>query len=335
MKNILVFGGGGYVGSVLVQDFLSAGVNVTVVDNFIYGRENSRGCLPWLEHQNLKLCNSSIKDFCETKDCFEGFDATVILAGLVGDPITKKYPEMAHAVNDLSILFLIEKLAAGPKQRVVFVSTCSNYGIVPGGDLADEKTQLNPLSLYAKSKVAAEQYIFSLVGKSNSSFCVLRFATAFGLSPRMRFDLTVNEFTGILSCDKPLEVYEVDTWRPYCHIRDFSHLIYCVLHAEEKDINFEVFNAGSDENNLTKRMLLDLIKPHVSNFNVKMVDVSIDRRDYRVSFKKVREVLEFEPRHTVSDAVENIASAFKMGLFDFNDVTSVDYGNYEILNDEK
>ena len=133
---------------------------------------------------------------------------------------------------------------------MIFISTCSNYGIIEEGSLADEDFELKPLSLYAKSKVSAERFLLAQAGNVDYAATVLRFATAFGLAPRMRFDLTVNEFVKDLYEKGEILVYDADTWRPYCHVNDFARLVRVVLEAPSDAINFEVFNAGGEETTL-------------------------------------------------------------------------------------
>ena len=152
-----------------------------------------------------------------------------ILAGLVGDPITKKFPYEAHDINDIALRGCIDQLNGRGLNKVIFVSTCSNYGLIQDDVLADEDFELTPLSLYAKSKVGAEKHLLSLKGQTDYHPTILRFATAFGLAPRMRFDLTVNEFTREVAEGNELVVYDAHTWRPYCHVRDFARLIGRVL----------------------------------------------------------------------------------------------------------
>ena len=153
-------------------------------------------------------------DLCDPEDmqrALDGITDVILLAGLVGDPITKKYPEASQAINDVGIKNCIDQLNGLGLEHLVFVSTCSNYGLVEDDQLADEKFELKPLSLYAKSKVAIEQYIIGLNGNVDYTPTVLRFATAFGLSTRMRFDLTVSEFTRELVLGRELLVYDTNT----------------------------------------------------------------------------------------------------------------------------
>ena len=213
---------------------------------------------------------------------------------------------------------------------MIFISTCSNYGLIADNEIADEGFQLNPISLYAKAKVKNEKYLLDKKGKVNYSGVVLRFATAFGLSPRMRFDLSISEFTKDIFFDRELLIYDENTWRPYCHVKDFARLIQMILDANKKNIDFEVFNAGGDENNFTKKMIVEKIFNEIKRGKILYAKNGSDARNYRVTFKKVKEILGFEPIYTIDYGVEELVNAFERGIF--NDVnTDINkYGNYEI-----
>jgi nucleoside-diphosphate-sugar epimerase len=196
------------------------------------------------------------------------------------------------------------------------VSTCSNYGEIPGDTLADEDYPLKPLSLYAHAKVAREKQV--LGGANRVDYCgtVLRFATAFGLSSRMRFDLTVSEFTRDLFSGAALEVYDADTWRPYCHVRDFARVLARVLEMPADSVRFEVFNAGGDANNYTKRMIVEAAHRALPQSRFTFVDRGgADRRNYKVDFRKIREKLLFEPHVTVEQGVVELTAALRQGFF--------------------
>ena len=239
----------------------------------------------------------------------------VILAGLVGDPITKKYPEESLAVNGHGVRQLIDELDGRGLENVIFVSTCSNYGLMPEGVLATETSVLSPLSTYAEEKVAAEKHLLSKNGEVDYSATVLRFATAFGLSPRMRFDLTVNQFTQELLSGDELLVFDADTWRPYCHVKDFSKLMRRVLELPNERSSFMVFNAGGDENNATKQMIIDMVLKEVPDGVVRYQEHGSDPRNYRVDFSLVREHMGFYPDWSISNGISEIASSVRSGFF--------------------
>ena len=260
----------------------------------------------------------------------DGVECVVLLSGLVGDPITKKYPEESALINDQGIKHIIDRCAEQNIDKFIFISTCSNYGMIESDDLADEQYTLNPLSLYSKSKVNAENYILSLKGKTDMNPTILRFATAFGLSPRMRFDLTVSEFTLDLGMGKELLVYDAHTWRPYCHVRDFAHLIQVVIEAQTEIVSFEVFNAGGDINNATKLMIVDTILGKIPGGIVRYQEHGSDPRNYRVSFEKVKSILGFEPKYTIQDGIDELIEAINNHVFDHVVENKIFFGNYEI-----
>ena len=328
MKKILIIGGAGYIGTVLTDHLLNAGNHVRSLDLFLY--KNNHCVLPYLGREGYE---SMYGDLCYPEvmlRALDGITDVVLLAGLVGDPITKKYPEASHNINEIGIKNCIDQLNGLGLDHLVFVSTCSNYGLIEGDQLADENFELKPLSLYAKSKVATEQYILGLNGNVDYTPTVLRFATAFGLSTRMRFDLTVSEFTRELALGRELLVYDAYTWRPYCHVRDFGRLIDLVFKAPAEKIAFEVFNAGGEVNNYTKQGIVDAILEQLPNAQVKYKEHGVDPRNYRVDFSKVRKNLNFEPRYTVPDGIKEVLGAFENHSFDHVDEQRNLYGNYEL-----
>ena len=180
------------------------------------------------------------------------------------------------------------------------------------------------------SKVAAEKKLLSMRGETDFSPTVLRFATAFGISPRMRFDLTVSEFTRDLALGKELLVFDADTWRPYCHVRDFARLIQIVLEAPKHKVANEVFNAGGDINNYTKQMIVDAIMEYLPKSKVRYQKHGSDPRNYRVDFSRVREELNFSPQYTVKNGIVELLSAIENRVFEHVEKYPVVYGNYKI-----
>ncbi|MBM3553964.1 MAG: NAD(P)-dependent oxidoreductase [Alphaproteobacteria bacterium] len=327
-RKVLVVGGAGYIGSVLIPDLLERGYAVRCVDLLLYGNQ---GCvLPWIRHPDFEFQRGDIADPKAVESALAGITDVVLLAGLVGDPITKKYPEASTRINLDAQLALLKAANGRGLDRLVFVSTCSNYGLQEGDRLSDETTELRPLSLYAKHKVAVEQALLAGRGTVDFRPTVLRFATAFGLSPRMRFDLTVSEFTRDMALGRPLLVYDAHTWRPYCHVRDFAEVIARVLAAPVEKVAFEVFNAGGDINNATKQTIVDTILRRLPGSKVDYKAQGSDPRNYRVSFAKIRERLGFAPRFTVEDGVDELIGAIRQGLFDDADARPNFFANREI-----
>lgn len=325
-RRVLLLGGGGYVGTVVAGYLLDCGYAVRCLDPFVYGNDYAISHL--LNNPNFEYCMGDMGDNATLDAALEAVSDVVILGGLVGDPITKKYPAASVVVNEAAVSAVIRNLSGRENlRRVIFVSTCSNYGLVEDGQLATELTPLRPLSLYAKAKVAMEELMLSYKGQTAFEGTVLRFATAFGLSPRMRFDLTVSQFAREMALGRNLVVFDPDTWRPYCHVCDFAILIRRVIEAPASRINYEVFNAGGNINNSTKRNLVELIQKYVPDAQIEIQKEGPDPRNYRVDFSKIAEALCFSPRLTIDDGVRQVVKAVRSGLFHGPDEI---YGNFEL-----
>ena len=327
-RKVLIVGGSGYIGGPDTSLLLLHGYQVRNIDNNLYG--HAAAMTGFLGHPGYEFMYGDMGDPGVMERALIDVTDVIVLAGMVGDPITKRFPDEAHEFNDKAVTSCIEALNGQGLNKVIFVSTCSNYGLIGEDEVADEKFELKPLSLYAKSKVAAEQLILSKAGTVDYDATILRFATAFGLAPRMRFDLTVNEFTREMQIGNELVVFDSHTWRPYCHVKDFARLIDRVLRFPVEDVSFEVFNAGGDENNHTKQSIVDLIHNRLPAANVSYKENSSDPRNYRVDFTKVREALHFTPAYSVPDGVDEIIWAIRQHLLDDVEERRDFYGNYAL-----
>lgn len=327
-RTILLVGGAGYIGSVITPHLLASGYRVRTFDRLLYN--NSETVLPWLLNPAYEFVWGDMADPASFLKVVDGVTDIVFLAGLVGDPITKAYPGESEAINETAYQRAIQAINGCGIDRVIFVSTCSNYGLIEGNQIAAEDFELSPLSLYAKAKVQNEQLLLGLKGSVDYTVTVLRFATAFGLSPRMRFDLTISEFVRELWLGRELLVYDADTWRPYCHVQDFAQVIQSVLEAPKEDIASEVFNAGGDVNNYTKRMIVDEILKYLPDAQVKYQEHGSDPRNYRVDFSKIARQLDFSPRHTVPGGIGELLQALDGRLFEQVETRRNFHGNYEI-----
>ncbi len=330
MKKILIIGGGGYVGNVISYYFLKLNYIVNVLDNFIY--DNSFSISSLMADPNYNFFYGEFSDYKKLEEVSEGVNYVLILAGLVGDPITKKYPELSKKINDLGVKKCIDFFDKKSIDKLIFISTCSNYGIIKDGELADENYELKPLSLYAKAKVTNEKYLLSKKNKTSYTGTILRFATAFGISPRMRFDLTVSQFTRDLFFGEKLIVFDEHTWRPYCHVRDFARLIEKVINSDNNKVYFEVFNAGGEKNNYTKKMIIDAISSRINDCNIEYNQNDSDPRNYKVDFSKVKKVLDFSPSYSIEMGIDELIKAFESGLFSESIKFKNQYGNYLIKN---
>lgn len=327
-KHLLLIGGAGYVGSVITSHFLREKYEVTVLDRFVY--RNQFSVESYIGDSNYRLFYGDFTNESDLEKVSEGVTDVVILGGLVGDPITKTYPEESEEINSLGIKRCIDFFKHRSIDKLIFISTCSNYGLIKDNELADEDFELNPLSLYAKAKVAAEKYLLEQKGSTNYTGVVLRFATAFGLSPRMRFDLTVNEFTRDLFMGQELLVFDEHTWRPYCHVRDFARLIGLVIDADKQKVDFEVFNAGGEVNNATKKTIVETVQGYLPETKVNYTTQGSDPRNYKVDFSKVKSTLGFEPEYTIDLGVRELIDAMKSTIYTDSIENKLKYGNYEL-----
>jgi nucleoside-diphosphate-sugar epimerase len=314
-RSVLIVGGAGYVGNVMVRRMLDAGWRVRVLDRFIF--DHGVAIAPLLEHPNFDLALGDMRDREVVDRALDGVTDVALLAGLVGDPVTKTYPELSESINLGGCATVLEALAAAPVERFVFTSTCSNYGLRTSDEPATEESELAPLSLYAEHKVEMERRILADAGDVGYTPTVLRISTAYGLSPRMRFDLTISEFTRTLAAGEELVVYDADTWRPYCHVSDIARAVMTVLESDPDAVAGEVFNVGHSDENYTKRMVVDVVQEAIGGSGrVSYEEGGRDPRNYRVSFEKIREALGFEPLMRVPVSVAAVARAVQAGAYD-------------------
>lgn len=312
MKRVLVTGGAGYTGSVLIRKLLFNNYRVRVFDNLRFGGESLLGVL---NTENFEFIKGDITDYKDIKSVVRGVDCVVHLAAIVGDPACEKEPQLARKVNYEYSTKLFELSRDQGVERFIFASTCSNYGRMTGSDgYVNEESELRPVSLYAELKVAFERYILDSE-KINSFYPTsLRFATVYGVSPRIRFDLTVNEFTREVAMGRKLTIYGEQFWRPYCHVEDEAAAIIHVLEANPKLVDHEVYNVGDTRENYTKKMIADILVKYVPDARIEYVHKEEDPRDYRVSFEKIKEKLGFSISKNVEKGVQEILFLIKNNL---------------------
>jgi nucleoside-diphosphate-sugar epimerase len=302
--NILVTGGAGYIGSTLVPLLLGEGHRVRVLDTLLHGGESLLGV--WA-HPGFEFFRGDISDPAMCKKAVAGMSAVVHLAAIVGDPACARQPEIARAVNLDASLRLIDESRSAGVQRFVFASTCSNYGKMKDpNSYVDEESELTPVSLYAETKVAVEKAL--LQSSTTDGWCPtpLRFATIFGVSPRMRFDLTVNEFTMELLTKKHLVVFGEQFWRPYVHVRDAARAIQLVIASPAAKVQGRVFNVGATDQNYQKQQLVEMIRPYTTDARVEFVHKNEDPRDYRVSFSRIQNELGFKISRPVDAGIHEV-----------------------------
>jgi len=310
--HVLITGGAGYIGVLASERLLAAGFGVTVLDSLLHGQ---RELAERLESAGARVVRGDVRDAAARSDALDGAGAVVHLAAIVGDPACARDPELSQAVNVEGAKALATAARETGVERFIFASTCSNYGRMTDPTVPiDETAELAPVSLYAEQKVSVEQWLLGSDHGSLAPTC-LRFATVYGAAPRMRFDLTVNEFTRELWADRPLEVFGEQFWRPYVHVADAAAAVQRVLEADPAQVRGEVFNVGHSDENYRKLDLVGLITERLGRGNVSYVHRDEDPRDYKVSFEKVRSALGFVPDHRVPDGVDEIVRGLEGGAF--------------------
>lgn len=303
---LLVTGCAGYVGSVVVHELLSKGHAVTGYDNLMYGGEAMLG---FWSNPAFHFIKGDVRDVSAVRTALAGCDGVVHLAAIVGDPACKRNPELARTTNLDGSMVMIDEARMAGLRRFVFASTCSNYGKMADADrFVDESSALSPVSLYAETKVAIENVVTDRARMGDLCGTSLRFSTVYGVSPRMRYDLTVNQFAREAWRDRKLVVFGEQFWRPYIHVRDMARGVAAVVDAEDRTVRGEVFNVGSTAENYTKKMIVDRLLGLVPGLTVEYVAQNDDPRDYRVSFAKIESRLGFRISRTVPEGLAEILS---------------------------
>lgn len=309
MKKIIIIGGAGYIGTVLIDYLIKRKNLIYCLDNNLYNHKDSIASY----HRNKKFSylNFDIRNFKKIDKIIDKNTSIVLLAGLVGDPISKKYPRLSKSINESGISKFLDHIKHKSFDRLIFVSTCSNYGLSRSKKLLNEKSKLNPISSYAKAKVKIEKKLLNFK-KVDFSKSILRFATAFGLSKRMRFDLTINEFIENLFNKSKLEVYDYNTFRPYCHTKDFARAIIKILISKNNIIDNQVYNIGNSKQNYSKKSIALRVKKFIKK-DVKIIFTrkSNDKRNYKVDFSKIRKELNFKTKYDVDYGIKEILKFIK------------------------
>ncbi|UCF71787.1 MAG: NAD(P)-dependent oxidoreductase [candidate division WOR-3 bacterium] len=310
--HVLVTGGAGYVGSVLVRQLLEKGYRVRCLDKLLFGGESLLGLIT---NVNFSFINGDIRDTRTLMSALDDVDAVLHLAAIVGDPACARQPDLARETNwDASKALFDLCLENGNVGRFIFASTCSNYGKMDGSRYVDENSPLHPLSLYAELKVTFEKYLLESKTRNDFIATALRFGTVHGLSPRMRFDLTVNEFVRELTFGKKLVVYGPQFWRPYIHIEDAARAYIHVLESEAAKVKQNVYNVGDSKENYQKKMLVDEMTRIIPGALVEYLPKDNDPRDFKVDFTKIKNELGWQILKTVRVGIREMHEALKSGI---------------------
>ncbi len=310
-KRILVTGGAGYIGSVLVRQLLDQGFMVKVLDKLVFGK----GSLQDIENNPAFAFREGDTSYLDTViSAVKDVDAVVHLAEIVGDPACILDPQKAQQMNYLSTVLIANVCRHFQVNRFIYASSCSVYGASEDGFLLTEKSPLSPVSLYARMKIESER---TLLNMADGFFCptILRLATVFGLSPRMRFDLVVNTLTMKAVRENVITLFGGEQWRPHVHVSDVARAIITVLKTPLAQVSGEIFNVGSKENNFTINQLGTLVKDNVPTALLIQEDGQGDLRNYRVDCSKITSSLGFQTQVSVQQGIQETAAALRAGQY--------------------
>jgi nucleoside-diphosphate-sugar epimerase len=303
---VLVTGGAGYIGNYVVEEVLENGHDVRVLDSFLFGD----GALePFKDHGSLEIREGDIRHIEDLSYAMEGCDAVIHMAGIVGDPACGVNEQATQAVNVEATKSLVEVCKLHDIQRLVFASTCSVYGASELMEL-NEGSYLNPLSLYAESKIDSEEIILhethDMFSDNEISPTILRLGTIFGWSRRMRFDLVVNLLTAKAVLEDDIPVYGGEQYRPLVHAQDAARAFASVLEADEEKVNHQIFNVGDNDLNYQIKDVGRIVEENVEGAEVRFVEHKEDDRTYRVSFDKINHILGWKTKRDIADGVQEI-----------------------------
>ncbi len=304
---VLVTGGAGYIGNYVVEEVLDNGHEVRVLDSFLFG---DHALDPLRDNDRLEVKEGDIRHIEDLSYAMEDVDAVIHLAGIVGDPACGVNEQATQAVNIEATKSLVEVCKLHNVDRLVFASTCSVYGASELMEL-NEGSFLNPLSLYAESKIESEEIIFHEThgdfSDSDITATMLRLGTIFGWSRRMRFDLVVNLLTAKAVLENDIPVFGGEQYRPLVHVHDAARAFAEVLEAPEEKVDHQIFNVGDNDLNYQIKEVGRIVEEEIDDAEVRFVEHKEDERTYRVSFDKINYILGWETQHDIADGVREIA----------------------------
>lgn len=302
---ILVTGGAGFVGSHLTRKLLDDGYRVRVLDSLVYGKRGLEGIE---DNPNLELVVGDICDEALLDRSVRGTRAVIALAAVVGDAACDLDPARSTAINFESTRQTLDACRRAGVQRLVFASSCSVYG-ANGNEFLREDSHLNPVSLYARTRLMSEEQLLRNAG--GVEVVILRLATVCGVSPRMRFDLMVNTMTACAAVQHTVRVTGAAQWRPHLHVQDAAEAFKLAM--ESPNASGQIFNVGCDEQNFTIGEVAEKVAAHIPQVKIEQNSNGGDPRSYRVSFERIREILGFRPKRTVDDAIDEVGGLLGSG----------------------
>lgn len=309
---ILVIGGAGYIGTHTVDLLLQRGSAVRVLDRLMYGREPIR---EFVDKPNFDLIEGDVTDIARLAQAMNGASAVIHLSGLVGDPACAVDTEFTRHTNIIATRMAKDVAQAMGINKFIFASSCSVYGV--SEQEVCETDPLNPVSLYAQTKIDSERELLAAL-RDDFFVTILRFATVFGDSRRPRFDLVGNLFTAQAMTDGLITVIGPNQCRPFIHVRDLARAVIKVLDADPIQIQNQVFNVGDRRLNMTIMELAEKVCSVCKQYRdvtISTRDNPEDRRNYRVSFDKIRSVLDFQAETLIEPGIREMALSFQTGRY--------------------
>lgn len=313
-KVILVIGGAGYLGSILIRKLLNRGYGVICMDNFVHN--NYAICDFTKEYSSLKIIKADVRNISHIVRSLEGINAVIHLAAVVGDPACSASPTDTIEINFLATKMIAEAAKYSQVNRFVYASTCSIYG--KSQEAASENSSLNPISLYARSKIKSEEGVLSMVD-ARFSPTIMRLSTLFGLSYRMRFDLVVNTLIMKAITEKKITILGGNQWRPLLHVSDAADALLLVLEAPIEKVKGQIYNAGSDELNYKIWQIGEFIGKAFPGVVIEHKETGQDMRDYKVSFQKIKQEISFYTTKSINDAIMEIKDFILNGKIEVQD----------------
>jgi nucleoside-diphosphate-sugar epimerase len=315
---ILVTGGAGYVGATFIRDALARGYRVRCLDILIYG---GKALVGFLSNPNFELTKGDVRVKKDVEKALENVDVVVHLAAVVGDLPCQVAPKSSFQINFKGTQLIADSAKQRKIRHFIFASTCSNYGVVNPETPANEKSKLNPVSLYAETKIDCENYLTSLQDDSFHTTC-LRYGTAYGVSFRTRFDLLLNSFTYEALFEDELMVFGANTWRPYIHVADMSQILLKVLMADEDKVGNQIFNAGATSENYKKEDVVHMIEEALPSIKAHYSSSIDDVRNYKVDFTKIEQAIGYKPSLLVQNGIQELILCFRTGVLSKSDFES-------------
>jgi nucleoside-diphosphate-sugar epimerase len=324
---VLVTGGAGYIGNFIVEELLENGHEVRVLDSFLFG---DHALEPFADHERLDVREGDIRHIEDLSYALEDMEAVIHMAGIVGDPACSVNEQATQSVNVEATKTLVEVCKLHDIERLIFASTCSVYGASRLEEL-NEGSALNPLSLYAESKIDSEEIILHSThdrfSENDITPTILRLGTIFGLSRRTRFDLVVNLLTAKAVLENDIPVFGGEQYRPLIHVHDAARAFVAALEAPEEDVAHQIFNVGRNGMNYRIKEVGRIVEENVPDAEMRFVEHKEDDRTYRVNFDKIHYILDWEAEYDIADGVTEIREWMLE-----NDVT--DYERDEFRNSE-